>query len=80
MLVVPECEQLPVPQARAGDAAAWDALFQRYQLPLYACIFELVREEQETICGKLRQIEPVLTGMLESGQGIPINEGIPALP
>jgi RNA polymerase sigma-70 factor (ECF subfamily) len=39
-------EQLPVAQARAGDPAAWDALFRRYQLPLYVFIFELVREEQ----------------------------------
>jgi len=46
MLVVAEPEQLPVPQARAGDAAAWDALFRRYQLPLYVYVFELVRDEQ----------------------------------
>lgn len=46
MLGVAEIEQLPVSQARAGDAAAWDALFRRYQLPLYVYIFELVRDEQ----------------------------------
>jgi RNA polymerase sigma-70 factor (ECF subfamily) len=39
-------EQLPVPQARAGEPAAWDALFRRYQLPLYVYVFELVRDEQ----------------------------------
>ncbi len=49
MLVVVEREQLPVPQARDGDPAAWDVLFQRYQLPLYAYIFELVRSEQTTL-------------------------------
>ena len=32
---VADIEQLPVPQARAGEPAAWDALFRRYQLPLY---------------------------------------------
>jgi RNA polymerase sigma-70 factor (ECF subfamily) len=46
MLVVAEHEQLPVPQARAGEPSAWDALFRRYQLPLYVYVFELVRDEQ----------------------------------
>lgn len=46
MLVVAEPEQLPVPQARAGDPAAWDVLFRRYQLPLYVYAFELVHDEQ----------------------------------
>ena len=49
MLVVAESEQLPVAQARSGDAAAWDALFRRYQLPLYAYVFELVHEEQASL-------------------------------
>jgi RNA polymerase sigma-70 factor (ECF subfamily) len=49
MLVVAEPEQLPVPQARAGDAAAWDGLFRRYQLPLYVYVFELVRDEQASL-------------------------------
>jgi RNA polymerase sigma-70 factor (ECF subfamily) len=49
MLGVAEIEQLPVSQARAGDAAAWDALFRRYQLPLYVYIFELVRDEQTSL-------------------------------
>jgi len=43
---VAEPEQLPVPQARAGEPAAWDALFRRYQLPLYVYVFELIRDEQ----------------------------------
>ncbi len=46
MLVVAEPEQLPVPQARAGEPAAWDTLFRRYQLPLYVYAFELVHDEQ----------------------------------
>ncbi len=49
MLVVAEPEQLPVPQARAGDPTAWDVLFRRYQLPLYVYVFELVRDEQASL-------------------------------
>jgi RNA polymerase sigma-70 factor (ECF subfamily) len=49
MLVVAEREQLPVPQARAGDPAAWDILFKRYQLPLYVYVFELVHDEQASL-------------------------------
>ena len=49
MLGVAEIEQLPVLQARAGDATAWDALFRRFQLPLYVYVFELVRDEQTSL-------------------------------
>ena len=49
MLAVAEPEELPVAAARAGDARAWDALFQRYQLPLYAYVHELVRHEQTAL-------------------------------
>src|ERR1041384_5187512 len=49
MLVVAEPEQLPVPQARAGDPDAWDILFRRYQLPLYVYVFELVHDEQASL-------------------------------
>ncbi len=49
MLVVAERDQLPVPQARAGDPAAWDVLFRRYQLPLYVYVFELVHDEQASL-------------------------------
>jgi RNA polymerase sigma-70 factor (ECF subfamily) len=49
MLGVAEIEQLPVAQARDGDATAWDALFRRYQLPLYVYIFELVRDRQTSL-------------------------------
>src|SRR5882757_9219320 len=43
---VAELEQLPVTQARAGEPAAWDTIFRRYQLPLYVYVYELVRDEQ----------------------------------
>lgn len=46
MLVVREPEKLPVREAKAGDAAAWEQLFRRYQMPLYVYVFELVRNEQ----------------------------------
>lgn len=49
MLVVAEDEQLPVAAARAGDASAWDALFTRYQLPLYVYVFELLHHEQTAL-------------------------------
>ena len=49
MLVVAEREQLPVPQARAGEPEAWDILFRRYQLPLYVYVFELVHDEQASL-------------------------------
>src|SRR5579862_6262426 len=49
MQVVAEREQLPVLQARAGEPAAWDTLFRRYQLPLYVYVFELVHNEQTSL-------------------------------
>jgi RNA polymerase sigma-70 factor, ECF subfamily len=49
MLAVAELEQLPVAEARSGEPAAWDALFRRYQLPLYAYVFELVHNEQTSL-------------------------------
>src|SRR5262245_52494780 len=49
MLVVAEREQLPVQQARAGSPEAWDTLFQRYQLPLYVYVFEMVHDEQASL-------------------------------
>ena len=42
-------EHLPGPQARAGEPAAWDVLFRRYQLPLYVYVFELIRDEQASL-------------------------------
>jgi RNA polymerase sigma-70 factor, ECF subfamily len=49
MEVVDEREQMPVAEARGGDPAAWDAIFRRYQLPLYTYVCELVREEQASL-------------------------------
>ncbi len=49
MLVVPEREQLPVADARAGNAEAWKTLFQRYRLPLYVYVFELLQDEQASL-------------------------------
>jgi RNA polymerase sigma-70 factor (ECF subfamily) len=49
MLVVSEPEQLPVQAARAGNSGAWEALFKRYQLPLYVYVFELVYGEQTAL-------------------------------
>jgi RNA polymerase sigma-70 factor, ECF subfamily len=46
---VAETEQLPVTEARNGDAAAWDTLFWRFQLPLYVYVFELVHDEQVSL-------------------------------
>ena len=42
-------ESLPVAEARAGDATAWDTLFRRYQLPLYVYVVELIRHEQASL-------------------------------
>jgi RNA polymerase sigma-70 factor (ECF subfamily) len=49
MLAVTDDQKLPVAAARAGNAAAWDALFRRYQLPLYSYVFELLRQEQTAL-------------------------------
>lgn len=49
MLRVAEPESLPVAEARAGAAAAWRVLFRRYQLPLYAYVYEFVRHEQASL-------------------------------
>jgi len=49
MLGVAEGEQLLVEQARAGSPEAWDALFRRYQLPLYVYIRELVHQDQTSL-------------------------------
>lgn len=63
MLAVAEREKLPISQAKAGDPAAWDALFRRYQLPLYTYVFGLTKDEQagldivqETFLGAVRSI------------------------
>lgn len=45
----PKTDCQPVARARSGDPAAWDALFRRYQLPLYTFVFEWLREEQASL-------------------------------
>jgi RNA polymerase sigma-70 factor (ECF subfamily) len=49
MPAVDEAEQLPVAAARAGDTAAWDALFRRYQLPLYVYVVELLHNKETAL-------------------------------
>lgn len=49
MLVAPEREQLPVAEARRGDARAWEAVLSRYRLPLYAYVVELVHHQQAAL-------------------------------
>lgn len=49
MPVVIEKEQLPVREARTGNPDAWNVLLARYRLPLYAYVFELVRDEQPSL-------------------------------
>ncbi|MGZ4961588.1 MAG: RNA polymerase sigma factor [Limisphaerales bacterium] len=46
MAAVPEHERLPVNEAKAGDGEAWATLFQRYRLPLFTYIMQMVRHEQ----------------------------------
>jgi len=38
-----------VREARAGEARAWDLIFRRYQLPLYAYARELVHDDQASL-------------------------------
>jgi RNA polymerase sigma-70 factor (ECF subfamily) len=49
MLVETAEQKLPVSEARAGDARAWEVLLARYRLPLYAYVFELVHQEQASL-------------------------------
>lgn len=49
MLTAAVLEPLPVQAAREGDAAAWDSIIRRYQLPLFTYIHELVRDEQTSL-------------------------------
>jgi len=49
MLVETAEQRLPVSEARAGDARAWEVLLARYRLPLYAYVFELVHQEQTSL-------------------------------
>jgi RNA polymerase sigma-70 factor, ECF subfamily len=49
MLGVDIEEQKLAPAAREGDARAWDLLFRRYQLPLYAYVHQMVQNEHDAI-------------------------------
>jgi RNA polymerase sigma-70 factor (ECF subfamily) len=49
MLLVIQDDQLPVREARNGQTEAWDALFKRYQRPLYTYVFELTHQEQTSL-------------------------------
>lgn len=46
MFEIAEPQSLPVSQARAGDAGAWDTLLRHFRMPLYIYIFQWVRNEQ----------------------------------
>jgi RNA polymerase sigma-70 factor (ECF subfamily) len=46
---VAEPEHLPVAAARAGSPEAWDALYRRYQLPLYVYVVELLHHEAASL-------------------------------
>ena len=80
---VADIEQLPVSQARTGESEAWDALFRRYQLPLYVYAFELTRHEQasldvvqETFIAAVRHIGGLREdGKQHSGTGSPEDRG-----
>jgi len=40
---------LPVSAARRGDSQAWDRLFQRYQLPVFAYVMDLVHHHATSL-------------------------------
>ena len=49
MLALESQPQLPIAEARAGESEAWNALFARYQMPLYVYVVELVHNEQTAL-------------------------------
>lgn len=49
MPAVADINTTMIEEARNGTATAWDALFRRYQLPLFSYVMELVRNEQESL-------------------------------
>jgi len=49
MLALESQPQLPIADARAGEPEAWNALFARYQMPLYVYVVELVHNEQTAL-------------------------------
>jgi RNA polymerase sigma-70 factor (ECF subfamily) len=44
-----EDESLPVQAAKAGESAAWQALFRRFRLPLFVYAVELVQSREEAL-------------------------------
>lgn len=63
MFEIAEPQSLPVAQAKAGDAGAWDALLRHFRMPLYIYIFQWVLNEQtsydlvqETMLSAIRHI------------------------
>jgi len=44
-----EQESLPIAAAREGRPEAWDALFRRYQMPLYAYVCELTGDGEASL-------------------------------
>jgi RNA polymerase sigma-70 factor (ECF subfamily) len=64
MFEIAEPQSMPVSQAKAGDAGAWDTLLRHFRMPLYIYIFQWVRNEQtsydlaqETMLSAIRHIE-----------------------
>ena len=49
MTMEADARLLPVAAARSGDPAAWEALFRRFQLPLYAYARELLHDDQAAL-------------------------------
>lgn len=49
MLAVTGDEQLAVSRARGGNAAAWETLFRRYQMPLYVYVRELLQDNESAM-------------------------------
>ena len=63
MLEIAQQEALPVSQAKAGEAAAWEVLLSRFRLPIYIYVYQLVGNEQasfdivqETMLSAIRNI------------------------
>lgn len=48
-MALAEHENLPVAAARSGDPESWNALFRRYQLPLYVYAMDRLRDEQSAL-------------------------------
>jgi RNA polymerase sigma-70 factor (ECF subfamily) len=49
MLALEEQNSLPVAAARRGTPEAWAQIFQRYRLPLYVYLFQLLGNHQDSL-------------------------------